>query len=40
VKISEKYLDALRAVDDWVTVSEWAVNVGELYPDLLEKANE
>lgn len=40
MNITEQYLEALKAIDDWVTVSEWAVKVGDLYPDLLEKANE
>jgi hypothetical protein len=40
LNIREKYLEALKTIDGWVTVSEWAVKVGELYPDLLEKANE
>lgn len=34
-----KYLDALKTFDDWVIVSEWAERFGELYPELLEKAN-
>jgi hypothetical protein len=34
-----KYLEALKSFDDWVIVSEWAQKVGEMYPDLLEKAN-
>jgi len=38
MKVSEKYLEALKAVDDWVIVSEWAKKVGELFPDILEKA--
>lgn len=37
---SEKYLDALRAIEGWTTVSEWAIKVGEMFPDILEKANE
>ncbi|MCU7906554.1 MAG: HNH endonuclease [Candidatus Thiodiazotropha sp. (ex Epidulcina cf. delphinae)] len=40
MNISEQYLEALKTIDDWVTVSEWAVAVGKLYPDLLEKADE
>ncbi len=39
MNITEKYLEALKSFDDWVTVSEWAMRFGELYPDLLEKAN-
>lgn len=37
---SQKYLEALKSFDDWVVVSEWATKVGELYPDLLETANQ
>ena len=37
---AQKYLEALKTFDDWVIVSEWAVRVGELYPELLEAANE
>ena len=33
-----KYLEALKTFDDWVIVSEWAQRFGEIYPDLLEKA--
>lgn len=40
MKIHEKYLEALKTFDDYVTVSEWAEKVGILYPDLLEKANK
>lgn len=36
---SQQYLEALKSFDDWVIVSEWAIKVGELYPDLLEAAN-
>lgn len=38
-KISEKYLSALTAINDWTTVSDWAIKVGEIFPELLEKAN-
>ncbi|MDH5573523.1 MAG: HNH endonuclease [Gammaproteobacteria bacterium] len=34
-----KYLEALKDLGDWVIVSEWAQRFGELYPDLLEKAD-
>ena len=34
-----KYLEALSKLDGWVIVSEWAKKFGDLYPDLLEKAN-
>ena len=37
---TQKYLEALKTFDDWVIVSEWAMRVGELYPDILEAANE
>jgi len=40
MKIHEQYFKALEAIDDWVTVSEWAVKVGELFPDILEKAEK
>ncbi len=40
MNIREKYLHALKEINDWVSVSDWAVKVGELYPDLLEKADE
>lgn len=40
MKIHEKYIEALKQIDDWTTVSNWAIKVGELYPDLLEKANK
>ncbi len=34
----KKYLEALKTFDDWVIVSEWAQKVGDLYPDILAKA--
>jgi len=40
MKINEIYLEALKTFNDYVTVSEWAQKVGELYPDLLEKAEK
>ena len=39
MKINEKYIETLKQIDNWTTVSNWAIKVGELYPDLLEKAN-
>jgi hypothetical protein len=39
MKIHEKYLEALKTFTDFVTISEWAVKFGEMYPDELEKAN-
>lgn len=38
--IHEKYLEALKTFDEYVTVSEWAVKVAEIYPDILETADE
>lgn len=40
MKIHEKYLEALKTFNDFVTVSEWAVKFGEIYPELLAKANK
>jgi hypothetical protein len=40
MKIKEKYVEALKQIDDWVKVSDWAIKVGEVYPDLLEKAEQ
>ena len=39
MSMRSKYLDALKTFDDWVIVSEWAMKVGEFYPDILEKAD-
>jgi hypothetical protein len=38
--ITGQYLEALKQIDDWVTGGEWALKVAELYPELLERANE
>jgi hypothetical protein len=35
--VSEIYIDALRTLNGWVTVSEWAFQVGKKFPDILEK---
>lgn len=40
MKIHEKYLEALKTFTDFVTISEWAVKFGEMYPDELDKANK
>ena len=40
MKINEIYIEALKTLNDYVTVSEWAQKVGELYPDILEKAEK
>lgn len=39
MNITEKYLEALKNVDDWMTISDWAIEVGNLHPDLLKKAD-
>lgn len=38
--VSNSYLEALRAINGWTTVSDWALKVGEMFPELLEKANK
>jgi len=38
--ISESYLEALTAINDWTTVSDWALKVGEMFPEILDKAND
>ena len=38
MSMRSKYLEALETFDDWVLVSEWAQRFGEIYPDLLAKA--
>ena len=40
MKIHEKYTEALKTFSGFVTVTEWAQKVCELYPDLLEKAEK
>ena len=40
MKIRDKYLEALKSIGDWALVSDWAIRVGEMYPDLLAKAEE
>lgn len=41
MKIHEKYTEALKTFSGgFITVSEWAQRVSELYPDLLEKAEK
>ena len=40
MKIHEKYLEALKTFDGFVTVSEWAIKVAEIYPDILKKAQK
>jgi len=38
--INEKYIETLKTFNDYITVSEWAQKVSELYPDLLENAEK
>ena len=38
--LREKYLKVLSDQNDWLTVSEWAVQVAEAYPEILSKADE
>jgi hypothetical protein len=39
LSINDKYLEALRQTTDWLTVSQWAYKVAEVYPDLLAAAD-
>lgn len=39
LSINEKYLHALSLTSAWLTVSEWACKVAEVYPDLLIAAD-
>ena len=32
----EKHLEALKELNEWTTVSGWAIKVSELYPEYLE----
>ena len=34
----EKYLEAIKSLEDWATVMECAIRVSEMYPELLEEA--
>ena len=38
MKIKDKYLEVLKTMDEWAPVSEWAIKVGEVYPEILAKA--
>ena len=40
MKITEKYLEALKTFTDYITVSEWAQRFSEMFPDELQQANE
>ncbi|WP_409439124.1 hypothetical protein [Psychromonas sp. GE-S-Ul-11] len=37
MRVHEKYLRAIEDHNDWLTVSEWAVKVADIYPDILKK---
>lgn len=39
ISISQKYLEALNAIDGWTTVLECAMKVGEVFPDVLKNVN-
>lgn len=39
-QVSQKYLDALRTINNWTIVSDWAIKVGEMYPEILAKADK
>jgi hypothetical protein len=39
VSMNVRYLEALKHIDGWTTVSEWAIKFGEMFPELLKKAN-
>ena len=32
MKISEKYLETLKSINDWTTVSDWTIQFGKQYP--------
>lgn len=40
ISITQIYLNSLKCFEGWATVSEWAIKVGELNPEILEKANQ
>lgn len=40
MKKADKYLEALKNIDGWVIVSDWAKKFAEMYPDELAKAEE
>jgi len=37
---TQKYLEALKIIETWTTVSEWAVEVAKLYPEILDDSNK
>lgn len=40
MSIANKYIDTLKSINDWTTVSDWAIKFGEQFPDLLAKADK
>ncbi|MDX4026733.1 hypothetical protein Q6A73_08965 [Aliarcobacter skirrowii] len=40
MKKHEKYLEALKEFDDFVTIKEWAEKFKEKYPDDIDDKNE
>ena len=40
MNIQKKYLETLKLINDWTTISEWAVKFGEINPELLAQAHE
>lgn len=40
ITIRTKYVNVLKEINDWVEISEWAIAVGEKYPEVLESANK
>lgn len=40
MKLNDKYLETLESFDDYVTVLQWAQKVAEIYPDILENAEQ
>jgi hypothetical protein len=39
LSMAEKYLEVLKKINGWITVSEWAIKFGEMFPELLAKAD-
>ena len=40
MNINDKYLEALKQLTGWVTISQWGIKAAELFPDHLETANK
>ena len=39
LSMAEKYIETLKKVNGWITVSDWAIKFGEMFPDLMAKAD-